>query len=191
MLPDRFFYPFAIIIIAAIIGGALSFGKGEAASDRQIINQGWQLAGPDLRDLTISPGSNGAYVDKDGGYIQLSQYTPDGEGPTSIGVFATLGPAHERAFAGRDLKLTLRARAGHINPLKEFDAAYFSMEGPPSGWTTFELGPEWQDYIFNYSPPIIDAIENVDLIAVFPGRKGDNETLDLASIKVEVLTDRE
>lgn len=191
MLPDRFFYPFAVIIIAAIIGGALSFGKGEATSDRQIINQGWQLAGPDLRDLTISPGSNGAYVDKDGGYIQLSQYTPDGEGPASIGVFATLGPAHERTFAGRNLKLTLRARAGRINPLKEFDAAYFSMEGPPSGWTTFELGPEWQDYIFNYSPPIIDAIENVDLIAVFPGRKGDNETLDLASIKVEVLTDRE
>lgn len=190
MLPDRFFYPLAVLVIAAIIGFALSFGKGEAFSDRQIINEGWQLSGPDLSDLTVSPGSNGTYVNEDGGYIQLSQYTPDGEGPASIGVFATLGPAHERAFAGRNLKLTFRARAGRINPLKEFDVAYYSMEGAPSGWTTFKLGPDWQDYTLDYSPPIIDAMENVDLIAVFPGREGINETLDLAGIKVEVLPDR-
>lgn len=187
MLRDRIFYPLAVLVIAGIIGLALSFGEGEAFSDNQIISDGWQISGPELNALTISPGSNGAYVDEDGGYIQLSQFTPDGEGPASIGVFATLGPAHERAFAGRLLRLSFRARAGRINPLKEFDVAYYSMEGEPSGWTTFALGPDWQDYTVDYSPPIIAAMENVDLVAVFPGRAGENETIDLASIRIEVL----
>lgn len=190
MFRDRIFYPLAVVVVAAIIGLALSFGGGEDFSDEQIIAEGWSLSGPDLNALTISPGSNGAFVAEDGGYIQLSQFTADGDGPASIGVFATLGPAHERAFAGRPLRLTFRARAGRINPLKEFDVAYYPMEGPPSGWTTFELGPDWQDYTVNYTPPIIDAMENVDLVAVFPGRAGENQTVDLASMKIEVLTDR-
>jgi hypothetical protein len=37
-------------------------------------------------------------------------------------------------------------------------------------------------------PPIIAAEDNVDLIALFPGRAGENETIDLASITVEVLS---
>ncbi|GHA96171.1 hypothetical protein GCM10009069_18950 [Algimonas arctica] len=187
MLRDRFFYPLAVLVIAAIIAVALSFGEGEGFSDQQIIAEGWELSGPDLNALTISPGSNGAYVDEDGGYIQLSQFTPDGEGPASIGVFATLGPAHERAFAGRPLRLTFRARAGRINPLKKFEVAYYPMEGAPSGWTSFELSPDWQVYTVNYSPPIIDAMANVDLIAIFPGRAGESKTVDLSLIKVEVL----
>lgn len=187
MLRDRIFYPLALLVIAAIIGIALSFGGGDNKSDEQIIAEGWELSGPDLMELTISPGSNGSYVAEEGGYIQLSQYTPDGEGPTSIGVFATLGPSYENAFAGRLLSLKFRARAGQINPLKEFDVAYYTMEGLPSGWTTFELGPNWQDYTVEYTPPIIDEMENVDLIALFPGRAGDNKTIDLTAISVEVL----
>jgi len=187
MFRDRIFYPMAIIGIAAIIALALSFGGGEDLSDDDIISEGWEMSGPDLNALTISPGSNGAYVNEDGGFMQLSQFTPDGEGPASIGVFATLGPSHERAFAGRSLRITFRARAGRINPLDEFDVGYYTMEGPSSRWD-FELGPDWQDYTVNYTPPIIDAPANVDLIALFPGRSGEGKTIDLASITVDVLS---
>jgi len=189
MFRDRIFYPLAILGIMAIIALALSFGGGDDFTDEQILADGWSLSGPDLNALTISPGSNGSFVNEEGGFMQLSQFTPDGQGPASIGVFATLGPSHERAFAGRLLRLTFRARAGRINPLKSFDVGYFPMEGPPSAWTTFELGPDWQDYSVDYTPPIIDAVPNVDLIALFPGRKGESETIDLAAIKVEVLAE--
>lgn len=186
MLRDRFFYPLAMLIILAIVGLALSFGGGEEITDSEILAEGWTLSGPALNGLTISPGSNGAYIDEDGGFMRLSQFTPDGVGPTSIGVFATLGPIHERAFSGQALEITLRARASRSNPLNYFETAYFPMESEASGWTKFDLTPEWQDYQFSFTPPIVDAPENVDLITVFPGREGKSEQMDLASIRVEV-----
>lgn len=187
MFRDLIFYPVAFAVIAAIIALALSFGNRAQLSDSQILQQGWEISGNDLRELTTSPGSNSAYYAEDGGYVQLSQFTPDGEGPQSIGIFATLGPAHERAFAGRPLQIIFRARSGRINPLLTMDVSYFTMEGPPSGWTTFELTPDWEDYTLNYTPPIIDAPDNVDLIALFPGRTGENKTIDLSSIRVKVV----
>jgi len=187
MFGDRLFYSLAALVTFAMVLFALSFGGSESITDEEIISEGWELSGPDLVELTISPGSEGDFIDEDGGFIRLSQFTPSGQGPQSIGVFATLGPSHERAFAGRLLRITIRARASRSNPLDAFDSGYFTMEGRPSGWSTFQLGADWQDYRFEYRPPIIDAPANVDLIAVFPGRAGERKQMDVAAFKVEVM----
>ncbi len=187
MFADRLFYSLAALVTFAMIWFALSFGGSESVTDAEIIAEGWDLSGPDLAELTISPGSEGVFIDDEGGFIRLSQFTPSGQGPQSIGVFATLGPGHERAFAGRLLRITIRARASRNNPLESFDSGYFTMEGRPSGWSTFQLGSDWQDYRFKYRPPIIDAPANVDLIAVFPGRAGERQQMDIAAFQVDVL----
>lgn len=187
MFRDLIFYPLAGMVIAAMVFVALSFGGGQSLTDAQIMEDGWDLSGTDLQQLTISPGSNAEYIDEEGGYMRLSQFTPDGQGPASPGVFATLGPDHERAFAGQTLRITLRARAAGDNPLDMFDSTYFPMESRPSGAHEFELGSDWQAYSFEFSPPIVDALPNVDLIAVFPGREGEQTEMDLAEIRIVVI----
>lgn len=188
MLRDLIFYPLALLIIAGMVATALSFGGGESLSNDEIMRDGWQMSGDDLQSLTISPGSEGEYIAEEGGYMRLSQFTPMGEGPASIGVFATLGPDHERAFMGQNLQITLRARKSRRNGLARFDTDYYPIESPAAGWKTFELGPVWQTYTYTFKPRVVDAPPNVDLIAIFPGRAGRLQAMDLSSIRVDVIT---
>lgn len=187
MLPDRFFYPLAIIIVAAMILGALSFQTTRQLEPSEIVGAGWEMSGPTLANLTVSPGSEMDTASLPDGYVTLSQFTPDGVGPPSIGVFATLGQAYEEAFAGRRLRITIRARASDIDPLTEFDAGYYPLETRPSPWETFTLSSEWQDYTFFFTPePQQGGEETIDLIAIFPGRSGEQRRMDLASIRADV-----
>ncbi|WP_298916634.1 hypothetical protein [uncultured Algimonas sp.] len=189
MFRDSLFYPLAICLVAAIVAIAMLFGGGAALPDEQIARNGWSLSGTDLDKLTVSPGSDAQYVSDDGGYVRLSQHVPIDVEPPSIGVFATLGPSLERVFAGKRLRMTFRARSSAVDPLRTFMAAYVPLEAGPSDWTNFELGPEWADYSFEFSPPATDAEENVDLVAVFPGRLGRSQNMDLAFIRVDVMAE--
>ncbi|MEM7729633.1 MAG: hypothetical protein AAF311_10210 [Pseudomonadota bacterium] len=189
MFRDSLFYPLAALLTGGIVALALSVGGTAPLTDAEIVDRGWQLSGSDLNSLTVSPGSSAVYSSSEGGFMRLSQQVPLGVEPPSIGVFATLGPAHERAFAGKRLRVTFRARTARNNPLSVFQTAYVPVEGAPSQWTNFELGPDWRIYRFEYTPPVTDAEANVDLVAVFPGRWGRNRQMDLAFISVELLDD--
>jgi hypothetical protein len=137
--------------------------------------------------MQIPPGTDGNYVDEDGGYLRLLQFTPYGVGPPSPGVFATLTTEYEQAFAGKTLRITTRARADRENGLGSFHGFYMPLESPISQWSEFELTEDWQDFSYEFTPPIVDAPQNVDLISIFPGREGESKVMHLASIKIEVL----
>lgn len=187
MLRDAFFYPLAAVLIGGIVLLALSVGGEPPITDEDILNEGWRMSGSDLRGLTVSPGSGAVYSSDEGGYIRLSQQVPLGVEPPSIGVFATLGPAHERVFAGKRLRISFRARAARSNPLRVFQTAYVPLEAPPSDWENHELTLEWRNYRFEYTPPETESEPNVDFIAIFPGRWGRNQQMDVAAIRVDVL----
>ena len=189
MLRDALFYPLAALLVAGMIAFALSLGGGDALTDEEIVAEGWTLEGPALRNLTVSPGINMSYRDAEGGYVQLSAFTPYDVGPGSIGTFATLGPDHERAFAGRPLRVTLRARRAARDGLQAFDTAYFPVEALPSPWAVFPLEDDWTEHSFEFTPPIVAAEPNVDLLSVFPGKAGEQKVMDLAAIRIEVIGD--
>ncbi|MGB3457180.1 MAG: hypothetical protein WBG08_04110 [Litorimonas sp.] len=189
MFRDLIFYPLAASAVAGIVALALFVGGAPPLSDSEILEEGWRIGGSDLTSLTVSPGSGATYSPSDGGYMRLSQQVPLETDPPSIGVFATLGPAHERVFAGRPVRVTVRARTSRNNPLPRFQAAYVPVEAPASAWAEFPLGLEWRDYSFDFVPPETDADPNVDLVAVFPGEEGANQQMELASIRVEVIAE--
>ena len=189
MLRDLYFYPLAALLIAGMIALALSFGGGEDMTDAEIVEMGWAMEGPALRNLSVSPGTNMDYREAEGGYARLSAFTPFGTGPGSVGVFATLGPDHERVFAGRPLRITLRARQADADGLEAFDTAYFPIEAGPSDWQVFTLERDWQEFSFDFTPPIVAAPPNVDLLSIFPGKAGEQKPMDLASIRIAVVDD--
>ena len=75
MLKDRFFYPLAAIIVAAMIAAALSFGEKSDLSVYGIRASGYLMSGEDLVRLTAQPGTQAIYVAAAGGepaYARLS-----------------------------------------------------------------------------------------------------------------------
>lgn len=188
MLSDRYFYPLALGVIGVIIYGALSFGTDARLSKADIMRQGWTLSGADLQSLTVSPGSELVF-DPEGNFVTLSQYSAYGDGTPSVGVFATLGPDYEQAFAGQTLRIVVRARASGTDPLKSLHTAYYPMEANSSRWREFTLSPDWENHTFFFKAPVTTAEPNVDLMAIFPGWAGEQKKMDLAMIRISVEPD--
>ncbi len=184
MLKDRFFYPLALLVFAGIIALALAPGG------RTIVGEvdRWELAGDMLNALQVSPGTEMDYRADEGGYVVLSAFTGFDQGPGSIGIFASLGPTQERSFAGETIEITLRARAARNDPLDVFESAYFPLEGAASEWQRFTLGADWQDFTYRFTPPVVAAEPNADLISIWPGKAGERKGMDLASVSITKVT---
>jgi len=129
MLKDRYFYPLAALIVAVIIAVSLSFGDRVDLTDCDVWTSGYLMEGEDLGRLTAQPGTQAVFVAPSGGqpaYARLSSTAARDSLPPGPGVFAPLGPQYERAFATRNLRMTVTARASRLNALETFDIGYFS-----------------------------------------------------------------
>lgn len=191
MLKDRFFYPLALALIAGIIWFALSRATETKLTDACIWQNGFMVQGEDLVTLTASPGT--AYVYKgvtsaDPAHIVALTQIPRRNTPASAGIFATLGPDYERAFAGQTIRVTIRARQGQKNPLTEFDLGYFTGGSGDTGWLRRTLTQSWKDYSFDFSPNLPTADPDIDYLGVWPGETGEEKTMDIEFMRVEVLS---
>ena len=171
-----------------MIGFALSLGRVEPLSPEDILQDGFSVRGEALQSLSVSPGTILRYQAREGGYIRLSAHTPFDVGPASIGIFTTIQSDYEQVFAGRPLRISYRARAASDDPLDVFHGMYVTLERNRSGWKAFTLGPEWQTYSFDFTPPNNGSSPDVDYVAIFPGKDGDSRAMELAEIRVDVIT---
>ena len=190
MLKDRYFYPLAAIIVAAMIVFALSLGERIDLTDREIWDNGYTMEGEELVRLTAQPGTQAIYVAAAGGesaFARLSSTAARESLPPGPGVFAPLGPQYERAFATRLLRMTVTARASRINPLEHFDMGYFSAGSGDSGWKRRELTESWTDYSIEFRPGALTAQQGLDHASVWPGEMAEVLNMDVKKIRVEVL----
>ena len=190
-MKDRFFYPLAMIVIAAIIGLALVPDKRVVSlTSEDVLAQGYIMSGEAFRRLTTGPGTLVNFVTNDNGEVihaVMLTNIPKTMATPSAGIFDLLGPVYEEVFSGKPLKITITARAGNENPLTEFQAAYFSGN-KTSDWKPFVLTPEYQDYIFNFTPPKKKKILGQEYVGIWPGLAGRSLTMDVKKIKIEVDT---
>lgn len=190
MLKDRIFYPLAAAIVLGMIALALSFGERIDLTDREIWDDGYTMAGEELVRLTAQPGTQAVYVAAAGGepaYARLSSTAARESLPKGPGVFAPLGPQYERAFATRNLRMTVTARASRINPLETFDIGYFSAGSGDSGWKRQTLTPDWLDYSIEFRPGALTRQQGLDHASVWPGETAELLNVDVKQIRVEVL----
>ena len=189
MLKDRFFYPLAALIVVAMVAGALSFGERIDLSDREIWNTGYTMTGEDLVRLTAQPGTQAVFVaaaSEEPAYARLTSTAARDSLPKGPGVFAPLGPQYERAFASRDIRMTVTARSSRINGLETFDIGYFSAGSGDSGWKRKTLTADWNDYVLDFRPGALTEQVGLDHASVWPGETAELLNVDIKSIRVIV-----
>jgi hypothetical protein len=191
MLKDRIFYPIALALIAAMIWFALSRSTVTKLSDACIWQNGFVTQGEDLVTLTASPGTSYEYVGAtptDPAHIVTMTQIPRKDAPASAGVFAALGPDYERAFAGQQIRVTVRARQGRKAPLEAFDMGYFTAGAGDSRWQRRRLTQDWQDFTLDFAPKPPNGDPDLDYMGVWPGDQGEQKTMDVAFMKIDVLS---
>ncbi len=189
MLKDRFFYPLAALIVVAMVAVALSFGERIDLTDREIWNSGYTMTGEDLVRLTAQPGTQAVFVaaaSEEPAYARLTSTAARDSLPPGPGVFAPLGPQYERAFASRDIRMTVTARSSRINGLETFDIGYFSAGSGDSGWKRKTLTADWKDYVLDFRPGTLTEQVGLDHASVWPGETAELLNVDIKSIRVIV-----
>lgn len=190
MLKDRYFYPLAALIVAAMVAFALSFGERIDLTDREIWQAGYTMSGEDLVRLTAQPGTQAVFVAAAGGepaYARLTSTAARDSLPAGPGVFAPLGPQYERAFATHKLRMTVTARASRTNPLETFDIGYFSDGAGDSGWERHTLASDWSNYVLEFRPGALTARQGLDHASIWPGETAELLNVDIKEIRVIVL----
>ena len=190
MLKDRFFYPLAALIIAAMVAFALSFGERIELTDCEIWNSGYKMEGEDLVRLTAQPGTQAVFVAAAGGepaFARLTSTAARESLPKGPGVFAPLGPQYERAFATRNLRLIVTARSSRLNGLEDFDIGYFSAGSGDSGWKRKSLSADWAEYQIEFRPGALTERQGLDHASVWPGETAELLNVDVQRIHVIVL----
>ena len=59
--------------------------------------------------------------------------------------------------------------------------------GRGSGWITYELTNEFQDYSFDFTPNLPNP-EGNQYVGIWPDVKGRGRTMDVKWVKVEIVT---
>jgi len=190
MLKDRYFYPLAIALIIGMIYFAMSKADYTVLTEDMILENGFIVADENLSTLTASLGTLYSYTGKTPqtrAFVTMKTNIARKDTPASAGVFASLGPDYETAFARQNLRMTIRARQGQKNPLEHFDMGYFTSDVGDSGWIRQRLTPNWENYSIEFTPnmPVNDL--GVDYLGVWPGENGGHETMDVEFIKVDVV----
>ncbi len=189
-MQDRFFYPLLILGVALIVIVAMLPSCRDDLSEAEIISQGYVVEGEDLALTQASPGTTVVFTGKtarEPAFVTAAAHLSRDAAPASAGVFAPLGADYEQAFAGRTLRMTLTARQGSANPTGKFQMGYFTSGPGDSGWKSFGLTPNFQDYSFTFTPPLPIAEPDLDYFGVWPDEKGDQREMDISRFKVEVL----
>lgn len=187
-MKDWFFYPLVTLIVAGMITYALSFG-GPVSIDA---DDGFVIEKDGLTTLTNSPGTNlsiASEADNPNAYAVFAAQTARDLAPPSAGIFATLSPQYEKAFAGQNIRISISARKGRSDPLDEFDIGYFTFGAGDSGWKTFPLEQDFKTYSFTFKPNLPQGDPASDFVGVWPDVQGRNRTMDVEWIKVEIVKD--
>ena len=194
----------ALFLALAVLGGYFYFTRGatdgvtldigvrrevsDAATasriaDEQIaVEQTYSLfEGRDPTIFVSTPDNPVRFVSEGGGFVRASSTA------SSPGVKAHIGPGLASRLAGRDVRLTIVARAAPDNGALNMRFAYQSGLAI-SHWQTANLAPEYEAVAMRWRLPAMQTGETGDYLVVEPGIPGDGTAVDIQSIKIDVLS---
>jgi len=186
-MKDYLFYPLCVLVIGGIIAYALSFAEETVEFNTA---QGFELSGEDLQYL-LPPERLEFSVSTDSQTGELAAILTSNvnkkTAPPSAGISVRLGPDFEKAFEGKTIEVTIRARAGDISPTPAFQMGYFSIGANSSGWKDYTPSAEYQDYTLRFKKAVPKGETGGDFAGIWPDLDGVGRTLNISSIKVNVV----
>ncbi|MEE2920247.1 MAG: hypothetical protein VYC38_00660 [Pseudomonadota bacterium] len=171
---DRIFFPLAILLAVGMVLLAVwpAFGRlpdgavtGDGANYDRIVVEGAFLnkilAGGDVTTELVRDGEGDFLL-----YIEALEglLGPDPE----EGPHFRLASDLEVQFSARRIRCTIRMRPADQRGAMQANAIYSVGREGDSGWQTFDLSPEFQDFSFEYDVPRHIGDQAFDYFAVRP-----------------------
>lgn len=191
-MSDRFFYPFIVLLIGAIVFAALYAGgpmKTAALTPDEIAQQGYTVEGEDLRRFVSAPGTTVNFALDSTRKVSsavLAAHISKASAPPSAGVFVTLGPSYESVFGGKSIDVTVRAKQGGDNPSDSFTMQYFTASVGDSRPERLALTRQYQDFTLTFTPNPPKGEPGADYVGIWPDLEGEKRTMDVESIRVQI-----
>jgi hypothetical protein len=198
-MSDRAFFAIMGLIAAAMVvlalvpyrnlppRGALSGGAMDAPRDLIIAD------GRNLFRFVAADESDVDVIEEDGAqptYVRISQSPGRVSDFADRGVHLPLAADLERSWAGKQLEITVRARAGGEIGADAFEANYSVGRLGGSAWQRFALTPEFADYTFTYAVPQLLGEElSLDYLGVRAVLADKRRSVDIAAVTFRVLGD--
>ncbi len=174
------------LAVIGMIFAALTFGEKAPTADPM---DGYKVSGTSLQGLVASPGTTMSFAGDKTNPIAYAVLGADFKAneQKSPGVFTLMAPQYSKAYAGKKLRLTVRARAGKTKPSRQFFMAFFAFTEGRKGWQKFEPTAEFQDFEVITKLGAYNAEQPEIYFAVWPDSSGDGRTLEVESFEVEII----
>jgi len=192
-MPDRVFYPFILLIAAALAIAALVGGPDRIVgfTGEPLLGQDSLVArGPDLAAMRAADGLTVEFLPsaEDLNHARLRAFRRPEDGAASAGVFLTISPRQESALSGRTVRVSILARARGAEATERFLAQYATSDSPgDSGWIAFEPDAVFRTYSFTHAIPEKNGPPGLDFIGVWPDPDGEGRALDIIQLSVEPI----
>ncbi|MCI4645540.1 MAG: hypothetical protein MRY64_12235 [Hyphomonadaceae bacterium] len=185
---DRLFFPAIFLLAAALVWLALLPGVGALPSGPVSVGDG-QYRQIEVSGLELNRIEAGGEVD-----IQLVR----GEGPAYLrmetiagalpddplrGPHFMLAADLEVQFSGFEMEITVRAKPGERLGATQMMVNYSTGRDGESGWETFDLRPDWEDFTFRYRVPVKTGENGLDYLAIRPVTPDKTRSLLIESIR--------
>ena len=192
-MPDQVFFPVAALLACLLVTLALDpFTKRVpsgpvSAADRKVHNM--TLKGEDLYRFTLgNVGELNIDGEKNEETVKITLQASDAYDNPRYGTFIAFDESVEFAYQGRRIRITVTARSAGQFPASQFQANYSVGSRGESGWKTFELTNEFQEYAFEYEVPYANRGLGMDYLAVRPVVPEKERTVEIKQLHIKSLT---
>lgn len=187
-MKDIIFYPLMGVIALTIIGSAMffgwsqpkcgPFGGADGPADYSLII----LSG---RDLCRMEATFGYELELNGDVLTIR--AEDGAGLSNVEQNAhfRLGPDLETVYAGQKVRISLTVKPATGSGAEAFEFNYSAGKAGDTGWTRFDLKPEWDTYTAEVEIPrkLLENSVAFDYLSVRPVVPDKTRAIDLREIR--------
>jgi len=183
-MKDWLYYPLFAVVAGAMVWFAYNYGEREEIDP----SQGFVIDGTLLQMLTASPGTS--LTLKGDGINPISSAVMGADFKSNVqpspGVFAVLGPEYSKAYAGKDLVLTVRARAAAEKPSEKFMIGFFPYTTGRVRWQTFKPTPDYNDFTIETTLGPYNAEQPEIYFGVWPDKDGERRSIEVQRYEVRI-----